>query len=109
MDETKKLAEFSEEELNEDPLLFLGCGHVFPMSTLDGLLDLSKSYTRDDTGAWDAPLEVQQQVHIREIHQSSRLLEAASGVNAYMIPRLAKRGYKPYVASSTPFSIKVCV
>jgi hypothetical protein len=28
--------------VTEDPLIFLGCGHIFTRSTLDGVVDLSK-------------------------------------------------------------------
>lgn len=62
MDENKVLADFTAEEPREDPLLFLRCGHVFPMSTMDGTLELGNYYSRKGSGDWDAALELQQQV-----------------------------------------------
>lgn len=59
LDENKKLADFTAEDLSNDPLLFLHCGHVFPMSTLDGLLQLDSSFARDGSGAWSDPQELQ--------------------------------------------------
>lgn len=59
LDENKKLANFTAEDLSDDPLLFLRCGHVFPMSTLDGLLQLDSSFARGVSGAWSSPQELQ--------------------------------------------------
>lgn len=76
MAEEKSLREVSQEEADEDPLVFLGCGHVFLMSSLDGHLALAAvetesasgeglemvgAYTRDpSSGAWTSvhPLQV---------------------------------------------------
>jgi hypothetical protein len=38
----------TEESLNEDPLFVLGCGHVYCMSTLDGIFELHKAYERQN-------------------------------------------------------------
>ncbi len=57
MDERKAVRECSDEELSEDPLLFLGCGHAFPLSTLDGTLALADHYSRGADGAWSAALK----------------------------------------------------
>lgn len=62
LDENKVLAAFTAEELEEDPLLFLRCGHIFPTSTMDGSLELGSSYSCTASRDWQAPLELQQQV-----------------------------------------------
>ena len=55
--ESKAVRDVSDEDLSEDPLLFLSCGHAFPMSNLDGHLELGKHYTRTPSGVWSAALE----------------------------------------------------
>ena len=55
--ERKAVRAVSDEELSEDPLLFLSCGHAFPMSNLDGHLELGEHYTRTPSGDWSAALE----------------------------------------------------
>jgi hypothetical protein len=64
MHENKALQEYTNEEVETDPLVFLNCGHVYPMSTLDGLLQLDSSYIRADSpdapgGAWSAPRQLE--------------------------------------------------
>lgn len=61
MNEEKPVVRFSEEELEEDPLLFLGCGHAFPISSLDGHTELGQSYGRSPEGAWEKPLPLEVQ------------------------------------------------
>lgn len=39
----------SEASVNSDPLIVLGCGHVFTMSTMDGHMELKTFYTKDDS------------------------------------------------------------
>lgn len=52
MDENKPLRTYAEKEVCEDPLMVLGCGHVLPMSSMDGLLELHKAYAMDAAGNW---------------------------------------------------------
>lgn len=40
-------------ELDETPVIFLKCGHFKTVESLDGMLELSAAYTRDQNG-WDA-------------------------------------------------------
>lgn len=54
--ERKTVRDISDEELSEDPLLFLSCGHAFPMSNLDGHLELVEHYARTSSGVWSATL-----------------------------------------------------
>jgi len=50
------MTRLGEVDLDADPLIVLGCGHVFLMSTLDGWMELSSAYARDETtGAWTEP------------------------------------------------------
>lgn len=46
----KKHGELTEEDLNEDPLIVLSCGHAFQMSTLDGHMGLTEFYSQDRFG-----------------------------------------------------------
>jgi hypothetical protein len=36
------------EDLEEDPIVFLSCGHFYTMSTLDGHMDLRSAYVMED-------------------------------------------------------------
>jgi len=50
------MTHLGEVDLDADPLIVLGCGHVFLMSTLDGWMELSTAYAQDETtGAWTEP------------------------------------------------------
>lgn len=66
MDERKAVRDVSDEELSEDPLVFLPCGHAFPMSTMDGHLALGEHYARTTSGAWVATLDPK--VQLAKIH-----------------------------------------
>lgn len=59
MMEHKKLVELTDAELAEAPLLFLGCGHVFPRDSLDGVVELGAAYQADADGQWLAPQALQ--------------------------------------------------
>ena len=50
MMENKPLRSYEEAEVSEDPLIMLGCGHVLPMSSTDGLVELEKAYSKDRRG-----------------------------------------------------------
>ena len=52
MDENKPLRSHDEEEVSEDPLIVLSCGHVLPMSSMDGHLELHEAYAKNARGAW---------------------------------------------------------
>jgi hypothetical protein len=38
---------YGEIEIDEDPLIFLSCGHFFTVSTLDGIMELTQHYVTD--------------------------------------------------------------
>ena len=42
--------EYREIDLDVDPVLVLACSHMFTMSTMDGLMNISKHYEVDETG-----------------------------------------------------------
>ena len=39
--------ELTDEDLTEDPLIVLSCGHAFLMSTLDGHMGIKEFYRQD--------------------------------------------------------------
>ncbi|KAL1846495.1 hypothetical protein VTK73DRAFT_279 [Phialemonium thermophilum] len=45
-----EMREYSEVNLDEEPCLFLACGHIFTRTTLDGQMDLSQHYTLSAEG-----------------------------------------------------------
>jgi len=48
--EFRTYGELTDEELNNDPLIVLKCGHAFLMSTLDGHMELNDFYSKDTFG-----------------------------------------------------------
>ena len=58
MDENKPLRRYSEEEVSEDPLVVLTCGHVLPMSSMDGHLELHEAYAKNAQGTWTKPCQL---------------------------------------------------
>ena len=42
----------SDLDIASDPLVFLQCGHVIQMSTMDGYMSLDEVYIRDEEGQW---------------------------------------------------------
>lgn len=56
--EHKPLTSLTDDDLDEDPLLFLAYGHILPMSSVDGVTALHDAYERGATG-WLAPLPLQ--------------------------------------------------
>ncbi|KAF5557229.1 NFX1-type zinc finger-containing protein [Fusarium mexicanum] len=44
---------YTEVNLDESPIVVLGCGHFFTGETLDGLVGLNEVYTRDKEGAFN--------------------------------------------------------
>ena len=59
MDENTALRSFKEDDVAEDPLLVLRCGHVLTRSTMDGYLELHQVYGMDSQGQWAKPLPFQ--------------------------------------------------
>ncbi|KAL3153759.1 hypothetical protein ABBQ32_013348 [Trebouxia sp. C0010 RCD-2024] len=51
-DMQKPLREYDGAALLTDPLVTLTCGHVFPMSSMDGFIDLDAAYAKDSSGRW---------------------------------------------------------
>ena len=45
----------SDLDIAADPLIFLGCGHVIHMTTMDQYMSLDDVYSRDGQGHWAAP------------------------------------------------------
>ena len=58
MDENRSLRMYEEKDISEDPLVFLGCGHVLPMTSMDGHMELRKAYITDGQGKWHQPCEL---------------------------------------------------
>lgn len=58
----KPLREYEEAALLTDPLVILTCGHVFPMSSMDGFTDLDAAYAKDSSGKWTKPRSVTAEV-----------------------------------------------
>jgi hypothetical protein len=40
---------YGDINLDDDPCMFTACGHIFTLSSMDGIMDMSKYYTMDDT------------------------------------------------------------
>ena len=54
--EMRCFSEMTEEDVNSDPLIVLGCGHVCTLSTLDGIMELDKFYERgSESGGDESP------------------------------------------------------
>ncbi|KAJ5470393.1 hypothetical protein N7530_007750 [Penicillium desertorum] len=49
---------YSEINLNESPIVRLGCGHFFTSESVDGLVGLDEVYTRDRSGKFDGLRDV---------------------------------------------------
>lgn len=41
---------YSEIDVNENPIIILGCGHFFTMESLDGMIGIDKVYSSDQQG-----------------------------------------------------------
>ena len=48
----------SDLDIASDPLVFLGCGHVIHMSTMDHYMSLDEVYSKDEEGRWEAPSQL---------------------------------------------------
>ena len=48
----KAVRDYTEQEVTEDPLVVLTCGHVLPMSSMDAYMRLNEAYTTDKDGKW---------------------------------------------------------
>lgn len=54
-DMQKPVRGYDEAALLADPLVVLSCGHVFPMSSMDGFIALEAAYAKDSKGNWTKP------------------------------------------------------
>ncbi len=45
---------YGEHDIDADPIIFLKCGHFYPISTLDGHMELLKAYETDTDGSFKA-------------------------------------------------------
>lgn len=55
---------YGEIDINEDPLIFLSCGHFLAVSTLDGIMELTQHYVTDSqTGKIVGPRSSQRVVN----------------------------------------------
>jgi AAA domain len=78
--------EYRNVDLNDDPVIFLSCGHFFTISTLDGFLQMKKVYSQDE--GWkllplpeeflDLPCCIQCRKPIRMIKRYGRVCNRAS-------------------------------
>ncbi|KAI2785918.1 hypothetical protein POX_h09681 [Penicillium oxalicum] len=48
-----ELKTYSEIDLDESPIIVLGCGHFFTSESVDGMVGLDEVYTRDKTGKFN--------------------------------------------------------
>lgn len=47
----------SDLDIESDPLVFLGCGHVIHMSTMDHYMSLDQVYSKEE-GHWKQPSQL---------------------------------------------------
>lgn len=59
MHENRTLRTYDKGEVTEDPLIVLACGHVLPMTSMDGHLELHKAYETDQQGNWMKPCQLE--------------------------------------------------
>jgi hypothetical protein len=45
-----RLSTYDDHDVDDDPIIFLPCGHFFAVSTLDGFLEITTVYDTDETG-----------------------------------------------------------
>ena len=59
---SNKLVLYSKAEhgldIASDPLVFLGCGHVIHMTTMDHYMSLHEVYIKDEEEHWTAPSQL---------------------------------------------------
>ena len=48
------MTSYSDHDVDEDPVIFLPCGHFYATSTLDGHIEMHKAYEMDKSGVWNA-------------------------------------------------------
>lgn len=74
------------EDLDEDPIVVLSCGHFYAMSTLDGHMDLRSAYQIDDAGKILGPKHFERaemkvcpecREPLRNIHRYNRVVNGA--------------------------------
>ncbi|KAL0023606.1 hypothetical protein WJX77_006297 [Trebouxia sp. C0004] len=59
MDENRTLRDYDKGEVTENPLIVLACGHVLPMTSMDGYLELHRAYAKDQQGNWTTPCQLE--------------------------------------------------
>ena len=59
MDENRTLRDYDKGEVTEGPLIVLSCGHVLPMTSMDGYLELHRAYETDRQGNWKKPCQLE--------------------------------------------------
>jgi hypothetical protein len=77
---------YREMDLNEEPVIFLSCGHFFSTSTLDGIMDIRSAYEVDEDGRILAPKGFKRadmkgcptcRAPLRNIHRYNRVVKGA--------------------------------
>ena len=102
MADEKPLTELDQGDLDEDPLIFLSCGHIFPMSSVDGHTELDKCYSKSAAGTWEKPLPLE--VPYRVTCTLSMNRDRPYQCSQTLIARLACRSSKLARVTSTPSS-----
>ncbi|GAB4814482.1 hypothetical protein N2152v2_001528 [Parachlorella kessleri] len=106
--EEKPITQLSEEEVTEDPLVVLPCGHAFFMSAMDQHMELEwterslpgsdelekrGAYIKDNTGHWERPAPLAERMGaaktcmkcrapVGQLHRYSRLLNKLAADSA---------------------------
>lgn len=77
---------YREADLDEDPVIFLSCGHFYTVSTLDGHMDLKSAYEIGDDGKILEPKNFSRtkmkacpecRAPLRNIHRYNRVVKGA--------------------------------
>ncbi|RDW81247.1 uncharacterized protein DSM5745_04804 [Aspergillus mulundensis] len=103
------LQKYAEIDVNEDPMIFLSCGHFYTRSTLDGLMEMKDHYDVDPiTGevlqpkaAWrvvmtrDAPGCPECRGSLREIHRYNRIVKRS--LLDESTRRFASKAHREYI------------
>ncbi|CAM9306840.1 unnamed protein product [Pylaiella littoralis] len=71
-----------EHDPSIEPIVVLGCGHAYTLSTLDGLMDLASAYVKDEkTEQWVEPIPLQSDCSTLKLCPDCRA--PVSGVSRY--------------------------
>lgn len=44
----KPFGSMNQQDIDDDPLVVLKCGHAYTASTMDGIMDMEKFYKKED-------------------------------------------------------------